>query len=260
MTTPPAPPRPRVRFWEVDALRGVAIIMMVIYHLAWDIEAYGIAAIGLHGPAWQSFQRATASLFLLLVGVSLHLSIERWRATGQPPGVLWGRQLRRAAVVLGGGLLVTAITWLAVPSAPVLFGILHLIGVSIVLATPFHRLGGWNAPLGLAVILAAQPLRGLTVPFPWLLWLGLVPTGFASVDYFPLLPWFGVVLLGLAAGPWLYPNLRRRLPLPDRSGALPIRLLGWMGRRSLIIYLLHQPALVLLLVVTGLLPPGRLGF
>lgn len=246
------------RYWEIDTARGVAIVMMVIYHLVWDLVSYDIApSIDLYGPLWQTFQRATASLFLLLVGVSLQVRAERLRARGQARQI-WPRQLRRALMVFGAGLLVTAVTFFAVPEGVVIFGILHLIGVSMVLAYPFMALGIWNALPGLALLAAGGPIANTLVDTPWLVWLGLRYPGFATVDYFPLIPWFGVVLLGLALGNVAYAGSRRP-PLPDLAGTPLVRLLSWFGRHALPIYLIHQPLLVVLLVALGLLPLSRLG-
>jgi uncharacterized membrane protein len=235
----------------------VAIVMMVIYHLVWDLYTYQIApSIDLYGLFWRAFQTATASLFLLMVGVSLQLRAERLRQRGEADH-LWPRQLRRALIVLGASLLVTIVTALTVPDGVVVFGILHCIGVSILLAYPFLRLGVWNVVPGLAVIALGQAVSNVIVPTPWLVWLGLRFPGFTTVDYFPLLPWFGVVLLGLALGSLAYAG-GRRPPLPDASDAPPVRLLGWLGRHSLIIYLVHQPIIVAVLIVTGLLPLSQL--
>jgi uncharacterized membrane protein len=82
---------------------------------------------------------------------------------------------------------------------------------------------------------------------PWLLWLGLAPEGFYSLDYLPLLPWFGVVLMGIALGDFLYHGYKRRIALPDLGGALLVRPLAFLGRNSLLIYFVHQPALIALL-------------
>jgi uncharacterized membrane protein len=243
---------PRRRVWEVDALRGVAIIMMVIYHLMWDLYSFGIAEVDLYGPFWQWFQRATASLFLLLVGVSLQLRAGRIGPSDAERSRLWPRQLRRGLVVFGCGMLVTAVTLAVIPQAFVVFGILHLIGVSIILAYPFMRLGLWNLPIGLALIAAGAVIARSTVDFPWLVWLGLRYDGFASVDYFPVLPWFGVVLIGLAVGDLGY-GRGRRPNVPDLGGAPPVRALGWLGRHSLPIYLIHQPLLVAALLAFGLM-------
>ena len=62
-----------------------------------------------------------------------------------------------------------------------------------------------------------------------------------TVDYFPLVPWFGVTLLGIAVGDWLYCGDKRRFRMPDLSRYKPVKMFQWAGQHSLVIYLLHQP-------------------
>lgn len=250
--TPSADRKPFTRLWEVDALRGVAIIMMVVYHLLFDLSSLGGYDIDVYTGFWRYWARATASLFILLVGVSLTLSLARAGRAG-PGASLFPKFLRRGVGVFACGLLVTAATGLLFPQAIVTFGILHFIGASIVLAYPFLRLGWPNLLLGLAAIALGLAVAGATLPFPWLLWLGLPPAGYMTFDYFPLLPWFGLVLLGVWLGGALYPGHTRRFSLPDLGAALPVRLLGAMGRRSLLIYLLHQPVLMGILWALGVI-------
>jgi uncharacterized membrane protein len=252
MTTTSTPVSRGQRFWEVDCLRGLAIIMMVIYHLMWDLSYVGVTDVNVFEGFWLGFQRATASLFLLLVGVSLQLSGARARLTHRSQAAVWRRQLRRGLTVFAWGMVVTLATWLLLRDAFVRFGILHLIGLSMLLAYPFLRLGPWNLALGAGLIAAGRLLQEVTVDAPWLLWLGLRPQNFYTVDYFPLLPWFGVVLIGLAVGDLVYRDDTRRLALPDLSALPPVSLVSWLGRHSLAIYLLHQPLLIALLIALGL--------
>ena len=85
---------------------------------------------------------------------------------------------------------------------------------------------------------------------PWLIWLGIPQIGRPMADWYPVLPWFGLVLLGITAGHSLYPSGVRRFALPDWSSAPVIRQLSFLGRHSLLIYLVHQP--VLLAILTGI--------
>lgn len=65
-----------------------------------------------------------------------------------------------------------------------------------------------------------------------------------TVDYFPLFPWFGVVLFGVGLGAILYKDGKRQFKFPDLSRYLPVRVVSAIGRRSLLVYLVHQPILV----------------
>lgn len=240
----------RNRLWEVDALRGVAIVMMVIYHLLYDLYYFRVTDTIFTNPFWFYFQRATAGTFLVLVGVSLTLSVSAMRRRGQSERTIYAQLLRRGLRVFGWGMVITLVTWLFFGSAlAVKFGILHFIGVTTLLAYPFLTLCWTNLALWVSLSLLGRVLDGITINGPWLLVVGIEPRNHVYVDYFPLVPWFGVVLLGVFLGNLLYPDGERRYGLP--LSALPFRPLRWLGERSLLIYLIHQP--LLFAVLTPLL-------
>ena len=234
---------PTVRFWEVDLLRGVAILLMVLYHLVFDLNYFAVYDIDVSSGFWLAVARAAASLFLLLVGLSLTLSHSRARLLGQEDRFRL-RLLKRSAWILGLALGITLVTYLFIGKGFIVFGVLHLIGLSLLLAYPFLRLKRANIIFGLLFILLGIYLQNISVGFPWLLWLGLAPPDFYSVDYFPVFPWFGVILVGMGLGSQLYPGYRRRIPVPDLSASPFVRALAFLGRNSLAIYLIHQPVMI----------------
>lgn len=249
------------RFWEVDVLRGVAVVMMVIYHFMYDLYYFRITDAIFTVPFWFYFQRVTAGTFLVLVGVSLAILAQRAAAKGKAGAPLFGQNVRRGLRIYGWGLVLTLATRLVLgPELAITFGILHFIGVSIAIAYPFLRLRWLNLGLGIAVYAVGTVLRQRTFDLPYLVWLGFEPADHVYVDYFPLFPWFGVVLIGICLGNLLYDGKTRRFALPDLSGWLPLRGLEWLGLRSLPIYLLHQPALFALLIpILWLLGIGSVG-
>lgn len=239
------------RFWEIDFLRGVAILMMVTFHFLFDLSFAGYN-INVSSGFWLYFARTTATLFIFLVGVSLTLSFARAKTKLSEPQ-LFLKYLKRGALVFGGGLIITLASYIFIKQGYILFGILHLIGLSIILAYPFLKLKKSNLIIGLAIIIVGLYLKNLTFDFHQLLWLGFVPKKFYSLDYFPLLPWFGVVLLGVAAGKYLYPNSQPKIKLPDWSNLLPIKILSLLGQKSLFLYFVHQPIIIFWLIITGLI-------
>ncbi|MBV7337245.1 DUF1624 domain-containing protein [Chloroflexi bacterium TSY] len=231
------------RLWEIDALRGVAVVMMVIYHLVWDLYFLQIVpTINLYSGFWKYFQRTTASTFLFLVGVSLVISYNRTRGSKEQTGQ-FRKFLRRSLIIFGLGMVITLVVWFA-GTGSVDFGVLHLIGFSIVAAYPFLRFTWINIALWMLLNFVGSFLQAPLVVTKLFVWLGLKPPFYAAVDYFPIIPWFGVVLLGIGMANILYPRSQRRFNLPDLSRGFPTRALQYLGRHSLVIYLLHQPILI----------------
>jgi uncharacterized membrane protein len=235
------------RFWEIDTLRGIAILMMITYHFIFDLNFFGFTSTDLNSLPVLLYIYPVGTLFLLLVGISLTLSYSRVKHT------LTKNQLRikffkRGSSIFGLGLLITLATWVYPHNGFIVFGVLHCIGLSILLAYPFIQSRFPAFLVGLLCISIGVVLRiTVTVDFPWLLWLGFIPTQFYTLDYFPLLPWFGVVLIGIFLGNSLYQNNTRSFRLEDHSRFIINRLFCFLGRNSLIIYLLHQ------LIIVGIL-------
>lgn len=228
-------------------------MMMVIFHLLFDLSFFSIAPVNVQTGLWRFFGYATAALFIMIAGTAAVIRLER-----TPPGTPALQQaaplLRRGLFLIGIGCLISLVTWIFLRGEGyVVFGILHLIGVSTMLAPLCVRLRSAVLIPGLLLILA-----GWYLPLPagpiWAVWAGIHPPDFFSVDYTPLIPWLGVYLTGMAGGVFLYPRGRRSFPLPSRLApflafpALP-------GRHTLLIYLAHQPLLLaLLMVMTGSIP------
>lgn len=238
------------RLAAVDALRGAALVAMIVYHAAWDLSFLGFIAtdVATH-PGWAAFARIIAASFLLLVGISLVLA--------QRAGATPRRVLRRIGVIAAAAAGVSAATYAFLPRQGVYFGILHCIALSSLIGTALHRLPTWLLAAAVPVLLPlpwlfASPLFDA----PWWYWLGLSTEVPPAPDYVPLLPWFAAVLAGMAIG--------RALPEPEpapRAAPLPVRTLAAMGRRSLAIYLLHQPVLLgLLFGWLWLVPPDDTAF
>jgi uncharacterized membrane protein len=237
------------RYWEIDLARGIAILMMILFHTVFDLYFFRIFSVDIYSGFWRYFALTTASLFLLIVGISL--TISRARVASKKSGYqLALKFVYRGAGIFLLGLLVTLCTWLFLKEGFIVFGILHLIGVSIMLSPLFFRFKKWNSVLGLLCLVIGFFFATRTGPI-WLLPLGIHPATFWSVDYEPIFPWFGVVLIGMGLGEFLYPEGIRSFTLPQIP-EMVVRPLAFMGRHSLIIYLVHQPIIILVIAaVTG---------
>src|SRR5690606_13264345 len=138
---------PRHRLWQIDAVRGMAVVCMVFYHFMWDMMFFGLYPHDVTSGGWRLFARSVAITFLVLVGVSMVLTAQRKR-----PAERNRQWLERGAKVFGWGLLISVVTRIFLGEAFVLYGILHLIGTAFLLAPLLWRIRRWTPLLGAGVI------------------------------------------------------------------------------------------------------------
>ena len=228
------------RIWELDVLRGICILAMVAVHLVFDlVYIYGVLTLAGFGQwLFNLLTQWGGVLFLLISGICVTL--------GSHP-------VRRGLTVFGCGMVCTLATclmyWLGFMDQSVIiyFGVLHCLGICMLLWPLLKRLPAWALGI-LGVLLAAVGLYlpNLRVDTPWLIPLGLMYPGFASSDYFPLLPNLGFFLLGTVLGLTLYRKKQTLLPKVNEKNFM-VRFFSVCGKWSLFIYLLHQPLITVAL-------------
>lgn len=221
-------PKVKNRIQLLDAIRGFCIILMVAYHCGYDLVLFGLIPHWVLYNALLNFlQPFFAGVFIVIAGISSKFS---------------RGNIKRGLLVLAAACLVTAVTWLM--GSTVLFGILHFLGSAMVL---YGLIGRWTdklpdtaAPfLFAALFILTKLLLGRTYDIEHLWWLGIIPPGgVSSSDFFPIFPWLFAFLFGTWTGRMVF---ERRLPDWFYTARVPV--LPWIGRHSLIIYLLHQPVL-----------------
>ncbi len=225
------------RYPLVDMSRGVAIVLMIAYHFCFDLNYYRVLHIDFNNaPFWLGARAFIVSLFLGLVGVSLHLAT----AHGLQPR----RYLRRLLLLLACAGLVSLASYQLFPRSFIYFGILHFIALASVLGLLFTRLYWSNLLLGCAAITAGLLYHDTVFDSRLLGSIGFMTYKPLTEDYVPLLPWFGVVLVGMFLGRSVFV----RSPVPTwarRHYSHPLtHSLAFGGRHSLLIYMLHQPVLL----------------
>ena len=140
------------RLVVIDALRGVAITLMVVYHFCFDLGYFGLAKFNFYqDPFWLHSRTLILSMFLLLVGVSLVLAGGRKLDTR--------RYMRRLALLIASAVLISVSSRWMFGERFIFFGVLHFITLASVLGLPFIRVGWVNLVLGVAVILFANYYR-----------------------------------------------------------------------------------------------------
>jgi len=222
---------PRVE--GLDALRGIAILAMVVYHLCFDLRYFGVARWDFeHDIRWLAARTLILSSFLLIAGISAALARRDPAADARWP--------RHVAVIGGAALLVTAASAMMFPRSFIWFGVLHAIALSLLLARPLIDRPRAAVAAGVIVIAAGVMLSSQHFDNRMLGWLGFMTGKPMTEDYVPLFPWSGVLFLGIAAGHALVAsNFAMLAPLARMPRAL-----RFLGRHSLAVYLVHQPLLL----------------
>lgn len=214
------------RIHGIDALRGLCIVLMAIFHFGYDLYAYcGFSAAMVASPFMVFCQVVSSRGFMLLAGFSCRLSRDN---------------VKRGLRVVGCGLLLSVVT--TIWGDPIRFGILHFLGCSMLLwaltGRLWKRLPGWLlAGLAFCVFLLLRSRFPMVGEREWLYAFGIMYPGFYSSDYYPLLPWFFLFLTGAGLGAF-------RDRIGGRVRELRVPVLNWLGRHSLGFYLIHQPVLV----------------
>lgn len=227
-----------------DAARGLLIVLVVLHHALFDLDAFfGVPVPLLASPGFQRVRVCFAGAFFVLSGVSCAFSSD---------------PLRRGAQTLAAGCLLTVATGLFLPGQLIRFGVLHCLGACRILWVLFGKKAAaahprlFSALCGYGLLACGRLSQGVLLLPPFgkffvpeiagLGWLGFPDPSYQSADLFPLLPWAGVYLLGGALGERL-----RRADFPKWLGLDPCPALSFLGRHTLTVYLLHQPVLFLLL-------------
>lgn len=228
--------KPHLRVHLIDEIRGIAIIFMVVYHFFYDL----VAIFGVNIPAFyvaQKFVLAFVFIFVFISGSSSAFSRSN---------------MVRGLKCFGLGIGLTLVTYFFMRDQLILFGILHMLGVSMVLYAALCPLIKKIPPIWLIsgalflfILTFSVPEGELAffIPLPRILYnvgflfpLGFAAPDFYSSDYFSLMPWFFCFVAGSGFG-----RLLKEKRLPDFFYKAHFKPLCFVGRNTLIIYVLHQP-------------------
>lgn len=216
------------RYYALDALRGLSILLMVAYHFGYNLIMYRIAPAGLiYNPLLNVLQPFFASVFIAISGASSTFS---------------HNNLRRGVKILLCAALVTLATWVFDSQVFVRFGILHFLGCAALIYEALRPLLNKALRLGwlwLVPFFAAYFLLDRVFPFEHLWALGFRSASFSSTDYFPILPWIFMYFFGVWLG-----DVVSRGQMPGWFYRLRFPFFEKCGKHTLLIYILHQPVLL----------------
>jgi len=235
--------KPDGRLWEIDLLRGIAVVAMICFHFTYDLKYFSLVDPEVYSGYVVYLSNLIPVTFLILAGVSLTISYSKAKEKLTKKEIKI-KYIKRGLEVFFLGMVITIISIIALPELFIIFGILHCIGISIIFSIPFIKYRLTNLFLGFFIVGLGVYLKFFTFDFNFLVPFGFLPHHFASIDYFPIFPWFGVVLIGIAIGNFAFPNAKRSFSIRDFSTNYVIKGMCFIGRHSLLIYFLHQPILI----------------
>lgn len=229
------------RIHLLDEIRGFAVLCMIFYHGFYSLANifrldFGMALLEFFMP----FEPFFAGLFILISGISCNLSHSN---------------LSRGIKLFIIALAVTAVTWAAMPSQIIVFGILHFLSICMILFGVLKPLQE-KIPLFAGVVISivlylitmdiSSGIFAFAVRIPdffyatnYLAPFGFFSSGFYSSDYFPLLPWAFVFSAGTFLGRFASGGKFPKWTYKSRVPAL-----SWMGKHALVLYIVHQPVII----------------
>lgn len=224
------------RFDFIDVLRGFAFVQMFFFHFCFMLYEFNLAFENfVKDPWWLHFRTLIVSQFLTLMGVSLKLATQE--------GLNLSSYLKRLLQLFVYGWVIVLVTYLIAPSRFVVFGILQFIFVASIVGLACLKFGGFNLLIAIFCIAFGNLYQAEFFNHDSVHWLGFMTHKPLTVDYVPLFPWFGMVLIGLWVGDWILSlKSSHRLKSWQVNNVL-VKSLALFGRHSLNLYMLHMPAI-----------------
>ena len=222
------------RIWEIDFLRGIAFLCMVYDHVIFDLNYIFNIRTNLFWGYDYLIGDFSAVLFMILCGISTNLSHS---------------SIKRGLTVCGSALLISLVTYLidVFTSAGLFikFGILHLLGIAMILSHFVKKLPNIVIiAISAVVYFIGKYFAQIKTLGNALFFLGIHDNTFASADYYPLFPFLAFVFIGIVIGKLVYKQKQSIFPF-----TIPSNPISFIGKHSLILYLTHQPVVFALLFV-----------
>lgn len=219
----------RKRIYELDFLRTTAILLMIIYHIMVDLNMFFNVNIQFNKMPLRLVGLLSALLFIFISGICSTLS---------------RNNVKNGIKVFLFGMILTVFTLIFFKEDVIVFGILHLLGFSIFISRYLNNLRTiYIFIISIFVFIVSLYINQININNNMFAPLGIVSHNFTTLDFYPILPYWGVFLLGSAFGKIVYKEKRSIIKLPYSQ------LISRMGKNSLLIYLIHQPTIMLILYI-----------
>lgn len=239
---PPVDSKPSFhrRYIEIDFYRGVAILMMILFHALFDLNLYQITSLPIFtNPFWLVYRETGVFIFMSVSGFCLFLEHHkkiRWKA-------FWIRFFK----LMAAGGLITLATYYYNPTKTIWLGILQFFAGASLLGLFFLKFQKSNLILGILIValgFIGNANEAKNFIHPGFTWLGFGTMQLETFEIFPLIPFFGYYLIGIYLGQYFLGHKEDYFILKLNGQSSGVRFTSFMGKHSLLIYLIHQPILV----------------
>ena len=224
------------RITELDFFRGIALILMIYFHIIWSMhEIYGYQVFY---SDWINFYigKISAILFILISGIVFSLVKFKWK-----------RFFLLAGIAIG----ISGVSYLYGNAYGINFGIIHFFAVSSLLAILFSKVNKYILiAIWIGIIAMWGRIHSISTPSDYLFFLWLVNKTFHSADYYPLIPRFGIYLIGMGISKIFYTEKRNIF-----WKTFNIKPINFVGRNTLLIYIIHQPIIIWIFYLVQFIRP-----
>lgn len=216
----------KYRIKSIDAVRGILIIGVIIYHFIYNLVSIElISANILYNPLMNFIQYSGACLFIIISGISAKFSRSN---------------LKRGIRTILFGMLLTLATYIINPDAFIVFGILHFLGLASIV---YSIIGDIDISPSIFIILffISKVILDRTYDIKHLWIFGITDNSFTSTDYFPIFPFIFIYYFGTKMA-----DIIKRMPKDNLIYKYDNKFLSYVGRNTIFIYIIHQPILIVL--------------
>jgi len=213
------------RIWEIDMARGILIILMIIFHIFFNLDYFYNIPINYSHGVINVLRNIVASLFILISGICTFFSRSSFR---------------RGLIIFFAAIAITLATYLFNSEEYIVFGILHMLSICMLISPVLKKLNkGWLFALMALILLISVLISDIKVNNNYLCMFGLRNKNFTSLDYYTLLPWSLFFVAGILLGKTVYREKKSIFSFQVKDNFINL-----IGRHSLLVYLVHQPVIL----------------
>ena len=248
------------RFPEIDILKGLAVILMVIFHFFYIFYLVGKPLVNMDNELLILMATISHYLFIVLFGVNLSISYQNNKENKKK---YYKTQLKRFCMFTFLAILITTLTYFVFPTKFVIFGIFHFLALSTIVAQLFI-MNKNTTIFGMCLFLSAyiyinnNPtlLYNKCLNTPLICFItGFANINYNSIDHFNFIPFFSIVLAGMFIGQHIYTNGNRQIDLSELDKLTEskknktLNTLSYISKNTIPIYVIHWIILIAIVLL-----------